>query len=143
VFKCEILIVYGHGSGTKPYKFCFPSGGGAVGVDVCFSDKQLAGVDASKILAGQLPTGIQIIWNAPKNGTVRNMIDRDQGEGVSPGDGDALLASLEKSVGDRAKEMCKSLKCKSIVVRYYRNAKPSEKNIPKREDFTIPCDVCK
>ena len=141
--NCEILIVYGHGSGSNPYKFIFPFGGGAVGVALCFSDKQFSGVDPGKILAGQVPTGNFIAWNAPKGGTVRNVIDRDQGEGVYTGDAAALLASLEASVGQRAKEMCQTSKCKSIAVRYYRNAKDSDGNVPNRSDLTIPCSVCK
>jgi hypothetical protein len=139
VGRCEILIVYGHGSSDNPFKFQFGGSCGAAGVSMCFTDKHLKDVDQNNRLPGQKPVGIQIIWNAPKKGLIRDRIESDQGEGIMPADGDAVLAELEQSIGAKAREMCASCRCQSIAVRYYRNAKDKEKDIPIRSHATLSC----
>jgi hypothetical protein len=134
--------VFGHGSSTEPFKFTFPRGGGAVGYAACFPDKNLLGVDESKRLRGQLPAGLQCLWNLPPGGLIRDRVDSDQGEGIMPFDGKALLSALERSIGAKAKELC-DLGCKEVAVRYYLSAKQDDKAVPPQPaDVTIPCSLC-
>lgn len=127
VRKCQIVIVYGHGSYTVPFKWVFEPGscsaGGAV---TCFPG---VNAPARNGLATQCQSHAQGMWNLPPGGILRdranlNEIDSDIGTTLD------LNRELERMLADipsKVREICRSRCCKTIDVFFERNANPDPK----------------
>lgn len=139
---CEVLIVYGHGSKGKPYKFKFPHEGGCVGVVTCFSNESIKHVPSDKLLAGQKRRNSRCYWNAGSSivGTIADRMKEDPDDETCPFRGETALNEMVNSIPECLMKLCQ--KCTRVKVAFFRAAKDGDKDVPPLPNPDIRVENC-
>lgn len=140
VGKCEAVIVYGHGSTTKPFNFTFEDGCNSAAVVTCFPDKQIKTIPDDKQFKSQPQGSGRCLWNCPKTGLFRDEADRAEEDPDSgkTWDADKSLNNILKELGSKLHDLC-ACGCSAVDVIFVRAAKKGDENVPVYQNFTYKC----
>jgi uncharacterized protein RhaS with RHS repeats len=137
VEKCEIVIVYGHGSRTNNWNWKFPSPTCSYGGTItCWPQQNNDMIPPEHRFPGLPRSGGLGMWDMPSGGISRDLEQHDQlvdeEDRISPYDASAALDRMFRNLPSVVAEMCKKNCCPEVRVYLVRqaDAKGAE-SIPK------------
>jgi len=147
VGKCEIVILYGHGSPTRTYSWRVSKQCAAGAAIMCFSAENSRGLSEDQNLwstwGGESVTDLpSVMWGMPANGADFY----EWGHAHKP-NANKVLVAVVAAARVKARDICSKCCCKSVNIAFLQVGKNGEQivppsatgGMPAMANFAVPC----